>query len=260
MKPLTTILSFNIRYDSSRDEPYSWSRRRHHTFQLLRFHSPEVLFLQEVLPGQMSDIREYLPEYDWVYAPRREGDEACPIGFKVDRFVSPESGVYWLSETPEVESVGWDAELPRVATWAKLHRVDTDSRFFAVCIHLDHRGGEARRKSAELIAGRTVAKARDQALPVVIGGDFNCTLDDEPFGPLRSVGMLDARAAAEVSPLGPAETCPGSGFRVTTDIGRRIDYILVSPNLNVGRFATLTDNMYGVRPSDHLPIWCEVEL
>lgn len=259
-RPATTVLSFNIRYDTDRDEPYSWSRRRHHVYQLLRFHSPDVLLLQEVLPTQMSDIRECLPEYDWVYQPRREGDEACPIGFKVDRFVAPDSGVYWLSQTPDVESVGWDADLPRVATWAKLHRVDTDSRFYAVSVHLDHRGRQARRHSAELIAARSVDRARDEALPLTIGGDFNCTLEDEPFDALREVGMLDARATSALPPLGPAETCPGSGFKVTTDIGRRIDYILVSPNLNVGRFATLTDHMYGVRPSDHLPIWCELEL
>jgi endonuclease/exonuclease/phosphatase family metal-dependent hydrolase len=115
-------------------------------------------------------------------------------------------------------------------------------------------------RAAELVTDRTIGRARDASLPVVIAGDFNCDSDNVAFSPFRSAGMLDARAEATDGVLGPPETCPGSAFVAGTRPGVRIDYILVSPNLSVRRFATMTDHMYGVHPSDHFPIWAELEI
>ena len=37
-----------------------------------------------------------------------------------DRFKLLDSGNYWLSETQDKPSFGWDAQLPEVCSWAKL--------------------------------------------------------------------------------------------------------------------------------------------
>ena len=67
-----------------------------------------------------------------------------------------ESGQFWLSENPDEKfSKSWDSSLPRVATWVRLKDKKSDGRevLFANT-HFDHRGVEARRRSAALLRTR----------------------------------------------------------------------------------------------------------
>lgn len=56
-----------------------------------------------------------------------------------------DGGTWWLSQTPDVPSVGWDAKYPRTATWVLLRDTRNGKDFYFVNTHLDHKGVDARR-------------------------------------------------------------------------------------------------------------------
>ena len=78
--------------------------------------------MKEVLHDQLEDLRRLLPQYEFIGVGRddgKAGGEYNPIMFHRARFTLLDSGTLWLSETPHVVgSKGWDADLPRVLTWA----------------------------------------------------------------------------------------------------------------------------------------------
>lgn len=281
------VLSYNVRYANRGDHHDAWHDRRDAVARLVRFHRPDVAAFQEPLPEQRRDLRERLPEYEFVGRGRAaEGEgEGCPIAVRSGRFEVLDGGTFWLSETPDRQSVGWDAAHPRIATWARLGAVEGDAALLVVNTHFDHVSARARRESARLLRERVPelaardANAGDPAgpVPVALVGDFNCTPGSDPHRILRG----DDPGANAGNP-GGAETTDGDGLALRdaaavadlrhgpetslTDFarlidGRRIDHALVSPALDVAAFATLADrDDRGRYPSDHLPILTRLSL
>jgi endonuclease/exonuclease/phosphatase family metal-dependent hydrolase len=226
------VLSYNVRYDNRHDGHDAWHARRDGVADLVRFHRPDVVGFQEPLPDQRADLRERLPEYEFLGRGRkRDGDgEGCPIGVRTDRWRAVDDGTFWLSETPADPSVGWDAVHPRIATWARIRpRAETDgptppadAALLVVNTHLDHVGARARRESARLLRERTADLAAGGAgsgdasrdgsmdgsgrLPRVLVGDFNCTAGSEPHRILTGSG----RGAGDGSTEGPDDRDGGS--------------------------------------------------
>ena len=187
-----------------------------------------------------------------------------------DRGEVLESDTFWLSETPDEPSTGWDATHPRIATWARV-RLDGDA-LLVVNTHFDHVSARARREAARLLRERIpeigAESAGDGAPPVVLVGDLNCTpgsdphrilIGDDPEGDGKAaetptearIALRDAAAAADLR-HGPETSL--TDFARLID-GRRIDHALVSPEVSVEAFATLADrDDRGRYPSDHLPV------
>jgi endonuclease/exonuclease/phosphatase family metal-dependent hydrolase len=269
------VLSYNVRYANRGDHHDAWHDRRDAVGRLVRFHRPDVAAFQEPLPDQRRDLRERLPEYEFVGRGRgADGEgEGCPIAVRSDRWTVVEDGTFWLSETPDEPSTGWDASYPRIATWARVRAVDGDAALRVVNTHFDHVSARARRESARLLCERipNIATANgtgddpDGAAPLVLVGDFNCTAGSDPhrilvgdeLGPEDgapsgdALALRDAAADADLR-HGPATSL--TDFARLID-GRRIDHALVSPAVSVDAFATLADrDDRGRYPSDHLPI------
>jgi endonuclease/exonuclease/phosphatase family metal-dependent hydrolase len=269
------VLSYNVRYANRGDHHDAWHDRRDAVGRLVRFHRPDVAAFQEPLPEQRRDLRERLPEYEFVGRGRgTDGEgEGCPIAVRSDRWEVVEDGTFWLSETPDEPSTGWDASYPRIATWARVRAVDGDAALRVVNTHFDHVSARARRGSARLLRERIpdIATADgadgdpDGAAPLVLVGDFNCTAGSDPHRILvgdepsaedgapsgDALALRDAAADADLR-HGP-ETSLTDFARLIDD--RRIDHALVSPAVSVDAFATLADrDDRGRYPSDHLPI------
>jgi endonuclease/exonuclease/phosphatase family metal-dependent hydrolase len=269
------VLSYNVRYANRGDHHDAWHDRRDAVGRLVRFHRPDVAAFQEPLPEQRSDLRERLPGYEFVGRGRgADGEgEGCPIAVRSDRWAVVEDGTFWLSETPDEPSTGWDASYPRIATWARVRAVDGDAALRVVNTHFDHVSARARRESARLLRERLPAVATadgtggdpDGAAPLVLVGDLNCTPGSEPHRILvgdesgaesgapsgAAISLRDAAAAADLR-HGP-ETSLTDFARLIES--RRIDHALVSPAVSVDAFATLADrDDRGRYPSDHLPI------
>ena len=81
-------------------------------------------------------------------------------------------GTFWLSETPEKPSKGWDAKYIRTATWALMKDKASGARFYVVNTHLDNVGVEARKNGLKLIMER-IGQINTKDYPMVLMGDFN---------------------------------------------------------------------------------------
>jgi len=274
------VLSYNVRYANRGDHHDAWHDRRDAVGRLVRFHRPDVAAFQEPLPDQREDLRERLPNYEFVGRGRDlDGEgEGCPIALRADRWEVVDSDTFWLSETPSEPSTGWGADYRRIATWARVRAVDGPAELLVVNTHFDHVSADARRESARLLRERLPGIATpdageaDEALPVALVGDFNCTpgsdphrilVGDDPDGSADGstdgdgLALRDAAAAADLR-HGPETSI--TDFARLID-GRRIDHALVSPDVGVEAFATLADrDDRGRYPSDHLPILARLNL
>jgi len=254
------IISFNIRYNTPNDGENAWPHRIEMVSGLLKFHDADIFGLQEALIGQIEDIKNQLPEYEWFGVGRddgKDGGEFSPVFYNPSKFILLKHGTFWLSETPEKPSKGWDAALNRVVTWGKFQSKVTGKQFLFFNTHFDHRGVEARKNSAELIYKKIREMVQDKNLPVILTGDFNLTPDTEPIQLLKKY-MTDSREVSEEPPYGPVGTF--QSFNIDAPMENRIDYVFVYGGVKVLKYAVLTDFKEHRFPSDHLPVFVKVVL
>ena len=158
-------------------------------------------------------------------------------------------GTFWLSETPDKPSLGWDAMCKRTVTWALMKDKSTGRKFYFVNTHLDHKGHEARKNGLALIVSR-IASINPQGYPMVLTGDFNMTPDNPAFVDLDKVMLSTRKIAAKTD-----NHRTFNGWGKVTD-NRVIDYIYVSGFSKCTEYQTVTrkyDNKKYI--SDHYPIF-----
>jgi endonuclease/exonuclease/phosphatase family metal-dependent hydrolase len=252
------IATFNLRYDTASDGINAWGNRREWVRDLIRYHGFDIFGIQEGLANQVDFLAED-GTFDYVGGGRDDGKRAgefSAIYYNKKRFKRHEFGTFWLSPTPDVPSKGWDASLNRICTWAKLSDHASRGRdFYVFNTHFDHRGEEARRKSAELILEKIKAIAGNK--PFFFTGDLNST-PETPQIKLLSAELRNSRVATETKPYGPYGTA--NGFDINRPLDMHIDYIFVSKGIRVFKYAVLPDQWDKRYPSDHLPVVIEAEL
>lgn len=220
-QPELTALTYNIRYDNPGDGEDAWPKRRDFLAGQLRFHAPDIFGIQEGLHRQLEYLSEQLPAYTRVGVGRddgKQGGEYSALFFLKKRFGLLASGTFWLSETPDTVSKGWDAALPRVCTFAHLHDSLSGKKLWVFNTHFDHIGKEARRRSAELILLKIKEKNTANE-PVVLMGDFNAEPQEEPVAVLTHE-LRDARSMSLEPPFGPEGTF--NAFKFNEPVKRRI--------------------------------------
>ncbi len=251
------VATYNVRLNTPADGANAWSQRADAVRALIRYHEIDLLGTQEGLPEQIADLAE-MKEFAHVGVGRDDGKNAgehSAIFFRRARFALLEHGDYWLSETPDQPSKGWDARCcNRLATWVRLQDKPSRKRLLVLSVHFDHEGQMAQRESAKLVLRWLREQAAGDA--VIVLGDFNSTPDTEPIVRMSSE-LRDARAASLTPPYGPSATF--NSFRVGMEPSKRIDYIFVSPRLRVLKFAVLTDSDGTRYPSDHFPVLARIQ-
>ena len=251
------IISFNVRYSSAPeiDGDNRWELRRDASVKMVAKHKPLVMGLQEACPDQIDFLDLNLTGYKHIGVGRDDGKRAgemMAIYYDTTRLTLLDSGTFWLSETPEKVSLGWDAACNRTCTWGHFKMKDTDFEFLYFNTHLDHVGSLARKNSIKLIVAKMTELNPDN-VPVFLSGDFNSTTDDPIFDPLKA-SLKDARMMSAISD----KNITYNGFGKVTDNpdARKewvIDHIFFS-GVNPMAFMVLNGN-YGVPfISDHYPI------
>lgn len=254
-----TVMTFNIRYGSANDGPDAWPNRRQLTLATIRAHDPDLLGAQEVLDFQADELRKEFPSYGFVGVGRDDGQrrgEFSPILFRKARFELLESGTLWLSEKPEEPgSIGWDAALPRVATWVKVRdRHNAGETLVFVNTHWDHQGVAARVESARLV--RRMLQRIGEGLPVIVVGDLNVDESTDAYATLLhgdkdGLRLLDAYRA--VHPNATTQEATFHAFRGTFE-GSRIDFVLHNDQFRA-LSASIDRRSQDQRfPSDHYPV------
>ncbi len=117
------VITYNIRYSNNTDGVNIWENRKANVKALLKFYDADIVGVQEAMANQFDYLLEN-SNFDAVGVGRDDGirkNEFSGIYFNKDRFVKKETGNFWLSTTPDVPSIGWDAALKRVCTWVRLY-------------------------------------------------------------------------------------------------------------------------------------------
>lgn len=250
--------TYNLRLNLASDGPNAWPHRRDAVRALIRYHEIDLLGTQEGLIDQIEDLAA-MPGLARVGVGRddgKRGGEHAAIFFRTERFALLATGDFWLSPTPEVPGKGWDARCcNRLASWARLRDLANGRVFFAFAVHFDHEGVVARRESARFML-RKMREIAGEA-PALLLGDLNATPESEPVQILLT-GLRDARTLSQTPPYGPVGTF--NGFKLDAPLLERIDYVLLSPQWRVLRYAALTDSVDARFPSDHLPVVTRLSL
>ena len=244
-----TVMSFNIRTSKAKDGTNSWEFRADAVLEMIKDQNPDVLGLQEATFAQVSPLAYFLDDYKWVGVGRDDGKKAGEYMaiFYNKKYVSlAKWGTFWLSETPDTPSKGWDAAYFRTATWALLKDKASGKKYFVVNTHLDNEGVEARANGLSLILEK-IATLNGEGLPVIVMGDFNMTLNDSSMAAAKKA-LQNARATAAKSD--ELDTCHDWGRNFSA-----IDFIWYKGFSSCVEYETVTKS-YGGRAyiSDHYPI------
>ncbi len=186
-EPIKAI-SHNIRYNNPEDGMNIWENRRETLTSLLNDQNPDFMGLQEVVYPQLQDLIKALKSYNHIGVGRKDGKtkgEYNPIFYKKEKYKLLKTNTFWLSETPETVSKGWDASLERICTYGLFQNRMTQEKIWVFNTHFDHRGVMARVKSIDLI-NEKVKVLNQGNLPLIITGDFNLTPDQTPIQKMQS--------------------------------------------------------------------------
>jgi endonuclease/exonuclease/phosphatase family metal-dependent hydrolase len=253
------VITYNIRLNTPDDGINAWPNRSKQVAALLIFHDPDVFGIQEALSGQIEDLQAQLPKMKWVGVGRDDGKKAgeySPIFYNSEKYKSLKQGWFWLSETPDKPGLGWDAACNRVCTWVLLETEKKDKQFMVFNTHFDHKGTTARVESAKLIL-RKIKELNKDNLPVILTGDFNLTPEQAPVAVITKE-LKDSRSISKKPPYGPSGTF--NGFDFNSPLKDRIDYVFVSEQVEVKDYAVLSDSKDLRYPSDHLPVFVNLEM
>jgi endonuclease/exonuclease/phosphatase family metal-dependent hydrolase len=256
------IATYNIRLQTAVDSgDRSWKNRKTDVARIIKKYDFDIFAVQEVgNKKQEADLKRLIPEYSYFGKGRdnQAGTKGEQIGifYKSKRFVSEENGSFFLSETPDIISKGWDAAFRRMCVWTKFRDLQNKTEFYVFCTHFDHMGVKARVESAKLIVERVKKIAGD--MPVLFLGDLNTSPESTEMYKILISAFDDSREISQIHPVGSVGTF--NGFDVSTallPLSVRIDYIFCN-GFNVFNYKVLDDKFSDkTYPSDHFPVMIE---
>ena len=192
-------------------------------------------------------------------------DEYVPIYWKRKRFECLDSGAFYLSETPGVESIGWESKLIRAATWVCLKENMTGIQFLVVNTHFPHERHEATRTECARVLLQELDQIDTDEIPLILLGDFNChaSFRTEAYKLLLENGYQDTYCTSGKPLVNTfhhflGDECPWS-------LGR-IDWILTKDfNAGLGLHharptVVVREAQPPIYPSDHYPIIADLLL
>ena len=254
-----SAMTYNLRYDNPRDSANNWHNRKAMLAQQVLFHSPDFIGTQEGLYHQVAYLDSQLMHHTYIGIGRRGGEEGeySALFFDTRKWSIVDEGTFWLSETPDEMSTGWDAALPRICTWGRFKSNTISQEIYVFNTHFDHRGQKAREHSAKLIISK-IGEIADNELPVIFMGDLNSLPESIPIATINNA-LHDTHDCINCIRFGEEGT--GNGFKIRENgYQNRIDYIFSSDHLQTRKYAVFSDLIDGRFISDHFPVFADFHL
>lgn len=248
------VMTYNIRLNVKSDGENWWENRKDKVAALMSYYEADFIGAQEVQHEQLEYLLKTLPHYSSIGVGRDDGKTAgeysC-ILYNNKNYRPVQQSTFWLSQTPDKVSMGWDAVCNRVCTYGLFEHIKTKKKVWVFNTHFDHVGDTARYESAKLIIERVKQLTSQQNYPVLFTGDFNSQPGDAPVQYI-SEHLNNARMISNTPPYGPEATW--NAFKFNEVPKGWIDYVFVSKEVTVQKYAVLTDSYDKKYPSDHFPV------
>jgi endonuclease/exonuclease/phosphatase family metal-dependent hydrolase len=210
--------------------------------QVLKRESPDLIALQEadgpsIWSGDFDHVQYLAETAAFPYSVRGEHVNGMRLSY----------GTALLSRSP-IENAFSITFAPSPPTFSKGFIActmewpgETEKEIDVVSVHLDFARKSVRMKQAAEMIRRFTPRKR----PMIIMGDFNCQWKERK----SSLRMLTEKLGLKV--YKPEAT----GLHTFSRFERRIDWILVSPEIEFASYKVLPDAL-----SDHYAVVCELEL
>ena len=250
------VISFNIRCCDDVDGN-SIAERAPRLNELISKYDPDILGLQEYRPKWEEHFVKYFSEkYDIYSVPRttKEGHpEAVPMLWRKDRFECLKKGCFWLSDTPEEESRGWDEKynVNRICCYAVLKERLTGKTFTFMNTHFGF-GDSCQTKSARLI--QKYADMISSDAPTFCTGDFN--MNSESLGYKEMVKRFTDVNAVTLKYDGVTF----HGYAPEKYKGGPIDFCFINDGVTPRSCKIIDELVDGKYPSDHYGLYLELDI
>lgn len=244
------VISFNIRYG---DDPNGNSvvERAPRLAKITSKYDADVIGFQEYTVPWEKEIEKYYPEYEIFNKYRSVNElESAPILWKKDKFDLLDTGYFWLSDTPEVESRGWDElyHCWRMCQYVILKHKESGKVFTYMNTHYGF-GDNGQTKSSKLIYEYSKKISTN---PTFVTGDFNMRPDSlgyaemiKRFTDVNAVTVNDRRTTYH-------------GYGTVDDA--HIDYCFIDDKIKPISLKIIDELDDGKYPTDHYGLFIELDI
>jgi len=247
-----SVISFNIRCASD-PGGNSIAERAPRLNEVISKYNPDVMGFQEYTPEWKEHIKKYFgKDYDIFnkYRTRFIRRESSPILWKKDKFCCISTGYFWLSDTPEKQSRGWDEKYHchRICEYVILSELKSGKKFTFMNTHFGF-GDNGQKKSAKLIYDYS---KKISAYPTFVTGDFNMTPDTPGYAEMTKY-FRDANISGRYD-------YTFHGYNKGKIEPKHIDYCFCDKNVVSFTYDIIKDMPNGKFPSDHYGLVLNLEL
>ncbi len=206
---------------------------------IMKEYMPDIICFQETQTPHAKKYKDSLREYDYVlYDNDGTTYNSQPVFWKKDKFELVDSGIRWLSDTPNVRSKYAESDYTRSFTYAVLRDKITGEEIVIISTHTDYVQTAVVKQTARLMELVTELGLKDK--PVLILGDFNMRDNSTGYANMSNENFIDAGRY-----LGASKTA-------------QIDFIFADVTQVVPTgYKVIDDHELSKVASDHAPVYAE---
>lgn len=250
---LFNAISFNIRCCND-PNGNSVKERASRLKKIIFNYNPDIIGFQEHTPLWEPYICEdYGEEYEIFNIYRAKNElESSPILWKSDKFEFVKADYFWLSDTPNVESRGWDEiyNCYRMCVCVKLIDKSEGKILNVINTHFGF-GDNGQVKSVNLI-NEFCQKLSNE--PICILGDFNMTPESIAYNQMikyfHDVNAITVKDYSETF----------HGYNPGSNKGEHIDYCFINDSIKSKSYHVINEKVNNKYPSDHFGLFLQLQI
>ena len=244
-------ISFNIRCCDDKDGN-SIKERAPRLAEVTGKYDADIIGFQEfTVPWEKEIEKYYLDKYEMFNLYRSKSElEGAPILWKKDKFELLDKGNFWLSDTPAVESRGWDElyNCWRMCEYVILKHVESGKIFTYMNTHYGF-GDNGQVASSKLIYEYSKKISNN---PTFITGDFNMRPTSKGYQEMVK-HFTDVNGAT----VNDRRTTYHGYGKVNDE---HIDYCFIDDKIKPVSLKIIDETVDGKYPTDHYGLFIKLEI
>ncbi len=209
---------------------------------------PDLIGFQGLINETKEDLIAELDGYD--YTNSSSNSDGNTIFYKKEKFDLLDSGNIWYTNTPNIESIGYDAETYRYATWVELKDKKSNLNFYHYNTQFESDHNQSKTKSFEILMKELLNL--DES--VVLTGNFMFFEGEHSYNDFTDYKLSDSKYKTVDN---VSYSTINFGFNLNYSLIKPLDFIFVSDE-------TILVNNYRIDNSEivsnHFPVIADIEI